>query len=95
MSDNKLSADIILKRLLADVDDNMEFLDSVFNPKDHAAQRVTKSLDKAKAQLFSAIEEMIDQTPSLGASHPHLNGYISSTELRQSLRAFFNVEEKL
>lgn len=52
---NKLSPaqelDQILQRLLADVDDSMEFLGSVFNPKNRATIKVKRSLDKAKTAI--------------------------------------------
>ncbi len=49
--------DTILKRLLADVDDNMEFIGSIFNPKDNAHRKVKASLKTAHSQISQLITE--------------------------------------
>lgn len=56
MKDVEGQLDEILKRLLADVDDDMEFLGTVFNPKDHAQTKVTKSLEASKQALLELMK---------------------------------------
>lgn len=41
-----------LKRVVADVDDSMEFIGSQFNPKYKAAVKVASSLEKSQARIF-------------------------------------------
>lgn len=57
MSQADKELDDILVRLLADVDDDMEFVGSAFNSKKNAVKKVDKSLKKAKSSLQQLIEE--------------------------------------
>lgn len=54
-----MSIDETLKRLLADVDDHMEFAGTIFKSKDMATLDVLNSLDKAKAALLKEFLDII------------------------------------
>lgn len=80
----------ILTRLLADVDDSMEFLNTPFNPKDRAASKVSRSIGKALSAINALNKEMIGEdypTPPLG---DFWNG--GQNDLRADLRQRFGVE---
>lgn len=49
--------DEILTRLLADVDDDMEFAGTMLNPPDNAREKVVESLAAAKAKLEALLIE--------------------------------------
>lgn len=51
--------DRIAKRLLADVDDRMEFAGTEWKSKDTAAKQVQEALDKAKADLYQLMLSLV------------------------------------
>lgn len=54
--------DAVLKRLLADVDDSMEFAGTMWKPKETASAQVTESLGKAKQSLIRLlVRERVDE----------------------------------
>jgi hypothetical protein len=53
------SIDTIHKRLLADVDDHMEFVGTIWQPKDRAALQVAEALSEAREQIKTLIEKAV------------------------------------
>lgn len=58
--------DKILKRLLADVDDNMEFVGTPLKTNESASNNVQISLNKAKAALLAWRDSCVDENTSDG-----------------------------
>ena len=82
----KEKLDTILKRLLADVDDRMEFVGTVWQPKDHAELQVAKALKKAEDTITELIERDYVAKVMYSGREVHINKLIQeNTDMRKAI----------